>query len=94
MVLFLLFLSCNSNEGWTGKEKNNYMIACINSYSKLKTNSLQEARCYCIEALNLTIELYPKAKDADSKMTISEINLISQKANYNLKKIKNIGTCF
>ena len=21
MVLFLLFLSCNSNEGWTGKKK-------------------------------------------------------------------------
>ena len=69
------------------------MVACITNYNKVKSNSLQEARCYCIEALNLTINLYPIATDADSKMTTDEVILISNKAAQNLKGINDIGTC-
>jgi|TARA_B110000977_G_scaffold13589_1_gene17146 hypothetical protein len=93
IIFSLLFLGCNSNDQWTVKEKNNYMVACITNYDKVKSNSLQEARCYCIEALNLTINLYPIATDADSKMTIAEVKLISNKAAQNLKGINDIGTC-
>ena len=93
IIFSLLFLGCNSNDEWTNKEKNNYMVACITNYDKVKSNSLQEARCYCIEALNLTMDLYPRAKDADSEMTMSEMNLISEKAINNLKGINDIGTC-
>ena len=93
-ILFsILITSCNQNKDWTSQEKNNYMVACITNYDKVKPNSLQEARCYCIEALNLTIDLYPNAKDADSKMTMSELKLISNKATKNLKEINDIGTC-
>ena len=93
-ILFsILITSCNQNKDWTSQEKNNYMRACITNYDKVKPNSLQEARCYCIEALNLTIDLYPRATDADSKMTIDEVKLISNKAAKNLKSINDIGTC-
>ena len=94
LLIFSLFLSsCSQNNSWSSKEKKNYMVSCITNYDKAKPNSLQEARCYCIEALNLTIELYPNAKEADSKITVSEINLIIKKANKKLKEVNNLGTC-
>jgi|TARA_B110000879_G_scaffold30773_1_gene41993 hypothetical protein len=93
LFLALLIVACSQNEAWTNKEKNNYMAACITNYNKVKPNNLQEARCYCIQTLNLTIDLYPNAKDADSKMTMSELKLISNKATKNLKEINDIGTC-
>ena len=99
LILLLLFIPIVSfGQEWTPEIKVNFMRSCIVSYldasektGKKTTN--QKARCYCIYALEKTIELYPDPKEADKNRNPEILKKIMNAGLMGLKNVKDLNTC-
>ena len=90
---------------WTPKIKNTFMISCIENATDGKAiwgenitklgfkASLQQARCYCIGALEKTMELYPNPKNVDNNLNNRNSKIIVDAGREALNNTKDIGTC-
>ena len=101
LILLLLFIPLVSlSQEWTPENKVNFMRSCIINYLEAseKTGNKatnQQARCYCIFALEKTIELYPDPKESDKNISTDTESLIKiRNAGLNgLKNVKDLNTC-
>ena len=99
LILLLLFIPLVSlSQEWTPEIKVNFMRSCIVSYldASEKTGNKatnQQARCYCIFALEKTIELYPNPKEADKNRNPENLKKIMNAGVNGLKNVKDLNTC-
>ena len=98
LLLFIPLVSCSQE--WTSENKVNFMRSCMVSYLDAKEKignkaSNQQARCYCIYALEKTIELYPNPKDSDKNLSTDTESLkkIRDAGVNGLKNVKDLNTC-
>ena len=98
-LLFLLLIPLVSfSQEWTPEIKVNFMRSCIVSYleatEKIGNKATnQQARCYCIFALEKTIELYPDPKEADKNASPENLKKIMNAGVKGLKNVKDLNTC-
>ena len=101
LILLLLFIPFVSySQEWTPEIKVNYMRSCMINYlyatEKMGNKATnQQARCYCIFALEKTIELYPDPKESDKKIStdIENLEKIRNAGLNGLKNVKDLNTC-
>jgi len=96
LLLFIPLVSCSQK--WTPEIKVNFMRSCMVNYleasektGKKATN--QQARCYCIYALEKSIELYPDPRESDKNMTAENLKKIANAGISGLKNVKDLNTC-
>ena len=100
LILLLLIPLVSCSQEWTPEIKVNFMRSCITNYLDAtekagnKTTN-QQARCYCIFALEKTIELYPDPNDSDKYLStdIESIKKIRFAGLKGLKNVKDLNTC-
>ena len=96
LLVFIPLFSCSQK--WTPEIKVNFMRSCMVNYleasektGKKATN--QQARCYCIYALEKSIELYPDPRESDKNMTTENLKKIANAGISGLKNVKDSNTC-
>ena len=82
LTLSVFLTSCGRNS-WSKNERNSYLDDCIKGYQNSNPNvSESYAKCYCVEALILSMDKYATGEEAENNATLSEMNMIATRASY------------
>ena len=78
-----VFLTSCGRSSWSKNERNNYLDGCIKGYQNSNPNvSESYAKCYCVEALILSMDKYATGEEAENNATLSEASIIATRASY------------